>query len=374
MMAFQGYSKVLAMHGLKAWPAINTEYREQAVRVLPLLEALVNDESIYRQSLLQIIDGARPLWPNLAVLLDIRAATVRRLRYISMTTIPQYWHTRPAMMLQVLDAIPLDFQPVSIADWNAFTYVVATLDVAPRVRDEIHLHLADWSVWGLPMRLGWLIQCARLGWGAAANKLRQMAVDPVRMRDIAHFFHELAYRLWQQRLPGQSPVSYSILRQQYGEQGLWRVLRLVSEWQPQRSPAPEPRLASSVWPVPVLAPVPLGELSAIFLYSGVQLKEEGEMMAHCAYSFVTQCAQGRASIVSLREGERRIATACLEQQAWREGFYFRCTQLVGLRNSEPPLAAKHAVEQLLVWLNDDASLLLRVGYRNGFLNSQVDER
>ena len=169
-------------------------------------------------------------------------------------------------------------------------------------------------------------------------------------------------------------MSYSILRQQYGEQGLWRVLRLVSEWQPQRSPVPEPRLASSVWPVPVLAPVPLGELSASFLYSDVQLKEEGEVMAHCAHSFVTQCAQGRACVVSLRQGAQRIATACLEQQAWREGFYFRCTQLVGLRNSEPPSAAKHAVEQLLAWLNDDASLLLRVGYRNGFLNDRLAGR
>lgn len=362
------------MRAVTAWPAINMEYREQAVRVLPLLEALVHDESIYRQSLLQIVDGARPLWRNLALLLDIREATVRRLRHIPLTTIPSHWHARPAMLLRILDCIPLDCQPVSTADWHAFTHVAVTLDVAPRVRDEIHLYLADWSVWGLPMRRGWLIQCARMGWQVAAEKLRQMSVEQTRMRDIAHFFHEVAYRLWQQRLPGQARASYPFIRQQYGEHSLWSVLRLISEWQPRRPPAPEIRLDSSVWPVPVLAPVPLGELCAFFLHSAAQLKEEGEWMAHCAYSFVAQCAQGRASIVSLRQGERRIATACLEQQFWHEGFHFRCTQLVGVRNAEPPLVAKRAVEQLLAWLNDEALLLMRVGYRNGFLNDRLAGR
>lgn len=333
-------------------------YRTQALATLPLLEPLLHDPAIERHTLLQIIDSGLPLWQCLAAQLDIRAATLRRLRGVLLMQIPVFWHSRPVCLLQLLDRLPLNLQPDCDADWLAFTDIAVLLDVTSGVSDEVHLRLSNWLLWGWSIRCSWLIQCARMGWAAAAAKLQRLTVDRRQMRQMAAFFDRQAVLLWQQ---GQSPQRFSQLRQQYGGYGLWRMLQLV------RQQYAEPSLAiARVWPVPALRPVVLGELTAIFLSSEAELQEEGARMRNCAANYANACQQGYASIVSLRLAGRRIATACLEHRRLVEGCYFRCSQLRGVSNSEPTPAAKRALEQLLAWLNDGQSFSLRRGYCNAF--------
>lgn len=338
----------------------------QALAVLPLLTALCHDAEIDQAALCGLISQRQPLWRGLADLVQVRMATVRRLRALPMANIPSFWHARPVAMLKLLDRLPLDLQPATAADRKAFTRLVLMLDVYPRVPADLYLRLADWSMWGWPMRRDWLIQCGYMGWQTALNKLQRSPRAYIDMALLNNFFNDLAYHLWQQAKP-DSPISrYAQLRQQYQQWGLWRVMRSARRWQSTYMPTFWNPAVVNTWAVPLLRPITLGPFTARFLSTRQELVDEGIAMNHCVANLDNSCARGRFSVVSLQQGPHRVATASLMLDRNNQALQFKCCELRGANNSPPSTAARQAIQQLLMLLNDDAAAHLRRGYFHAF--------
>lgn len=86
-------------------------------------------------------------------------------------------------------------------------------------------------------------------------------------------------------------------------------------------------------------------LSLVPLRTEAELKKEGQIMGHCVGSYGTKAKSGQCHIVSVREGNKSIATVEFSlQDGIEDGLKLKIIQNKGVHNSSPSSEAKDSVD------------------------------
>jgi len=339
--------------------------RIQAAAAVPLLGYLLGEENHRAARLRRLVDSGTPLWPALADSVGVPEETVRWLRGKTADEISDAWLGRIPELLQSLSLLPPEKRPSSHDEWTAYT------DFALVLR---HVSSAQ-------RRAFWLRDLARLGWIAARQKFAAIGAVPSDLLEIVDLLREITGAVGGELLPllplltghrhDDDPewqrVSAAI-ETLFLETGLLKQLRASLRWHELQllPPVEEEAQATATddgedtaarlkhWPAPLTGPVKLGALSAHFLTTTSELRDEGLRMEHCVGSYASRCLFDGTTIVSLRSKDgRSLSTAELRLVGSGERLGFELVQHKAQRNGCPSTLAAQAMAQLLGRLAED---------------------
>ena len=339
--------------------------RIQAAAAVPLLGYLLGAEDHRATRLRRLVDSGTPLWPALADTVGVPEEAVRWLRGKTADEISDAWLGRIPELLHSLARLPPEKRPRSRDEWTAYTDFALVLK---------HVSSAQ-------RRTFWLRDLARLGWIAARQKFAALGAAPSDLLEIVDLLREITGAVGGELLPllagyrrDDDPewqrVSAAV-ETLFLETGLLKQLRTSLRWHelqllpPIEEEADLPAANDGAdsadstarlnhWPAPLTGPVKLGALSAHFLTTTSELRDEGLRMEHCVGSYASRCLFDGTTIVSLRKNDgRSLSTAELRLVGHGERLGFELVQHKAQRNGSPSAQATQAMAQLLSRLADD---------------------
>jgi len=331
----------------------NSIYRIQAAEAVPLLGYMLGVNDHRAERLRYLVDDGQPLWPALADTLHVPEETVRWLRNKTAEEVGDAWLGRIHKLLPDLAKLPPEKRPKTCDEWTAYTDFILVLNDL-------------WSASANTKAL-WLSDLARLGWVQARQKFAAMNAAPSDLAEIGDFVHSLSRALCCELLPEEedkrSAAIWEAVDKLFFESSILKQLRASLRWHELQLQPPEEEEATeeslnnrdlSNWPAPLPEPVKLGRLTAHFLITPAQLKDEGMRMQHCVGSYGYQCLYGGSTIVSFRDRlGRSISTVELLLADYGTRLRMKATQHKARNNAQPSPEAVDTLNQLLTRLNDE---------------------
>lgn len=338
--------------------------RIQAAAAVPLLGYLLGEENHRAARLRRLVDSGTPLWPALADTVGVPEETVRWLRGKTADEISDAWIGRIPELLQSLVQLAPEKRPRSSDEWTAYTDFALVLK---------HVSSA-------PRRASWLRELARLGWIAARQKFAAIGAAPSDLLEIVDLLREITGAVGGELLPLHAGYRQdddpewqrvsAAIETLFLETGLLKQLRASLRWHELQLLPPideettpganegadsvETTTRLNHWPAPLDRPIKLGALTAHFLTTTSELRDEGLRMEHCVGSYASHCLFDGTTIVSLRNNnDRSVSTAELRLVGSGERLSFELVQHKAQRNGCPSTLAAQTMAQLLERLADD---------------------
>ena len=345
--------------------ATAARYRIQAAEAVPLLGYMLGEENHRAARLRRLVDSGTPLWPALADTVGVPEEAVRWLRGKTADDVSDAWLGRIPELLQSLAHLPPEKRPKTRDEWTAYTDFALVL---ARISSS-HRHRC------------WLRDLARLGWVAARQKFETMHAAPSDLLDMTDLLREITGavggellphvadfwreddREWQQVNEAVETVFLEVsLLKQIRASLRWHELQLMppieEDAAEEENSAANASARLDYWPAPLTGPIKLDRLTAHFLTTTAQLRDEGMRMEHCVGSYTGQCLFNGANIVSLRNDDgRSVSTAELRMVGHSKRLTLEVVQHKAQRNSSPSAQAEKALAQLLSKLNTNAMQL-----------------
>ena len=341
--------------------ATAARYRIQAVEAVPLLGYMLGEENHRAARLRRLVDSGTPLWPALADTSGVTEEAVRWLRGKTADDVSDAWLGRIPELLQSLAHLAPEKRPKTRDEWTAYTdfaLVLARVSSSNRHRC-------------------WLRDLARLGWGAARQKFEAMHATPSDLLEMTDLLREITGAVGGELLPHiadfwreddrewlqvneavETVFLEASLLKQIRASLRWHELQLmppIEEYATEEdNPAANAVARLDYWPAPLIGSIKLGGLTAHFLTTTAQLRDEGMRMEHCVGSYTGQCLFNGANIVSLRNDDgRSVSTAELRMLGHSKRLELGVVQHKAQRNSSPSAQAEKALSYLLSKLNAD---------------------
>ncbi len=331
----------------------NSIYRIQAAEAVPLLGYLLGVTDHRAERLRLLVDDGQPLWPALADTLGVPEETVRWLRNKTAEQVGEAWLGRIHELLPDLAKLPPEKRPKTRDEWTAYTDFILVLN-------------DPWNGCSRERKSAWLSDLARLGWIQARQKFAAMNAAPSDLAEISDLVLGLSMAICSELLPQRddkkSEAISEAVNKLFFETSILKQLRASLRWHelqlhPPEEEATEEALDNrelSSWPAPFPQPVKLGRLTAHFLVTPAQLKDEGMRMQHCVGNYDYHCLFHGSNIVSFRDGHgRSISTAELRLEDGGKTVRMRTAQHKARNNATPSQESATALYQLLALLNDE---------------------
>lgn len=333
----------------------NSVYRIQAAEAVPLLGYMLGAEGNRAERLRLLVDEGQPLWPALSDTLGVPEETVRWLRNKTAEEVGEAWLGRIHQLLPDLAKLAPERRPKTHDEWTAYT-------------DFILVFNDPWNWFCRERKSAWLSDLARLGWVQARQKFAAINASPSDLTEISDLVYGLTTAIRCELLPeggdeeSEPEVISEAVKKLFFETSILKQLRASLRWHELQLQPPEEETTEedldnrefSSWPAPFPEPVRLGSLTAHFLVTPAQLKDEGMRMQHCVGSYDTHCLFRGSNIVSFRDRNgRSVSTAELLLEDFGQVIRMKTHQHKARNNGTPSPEATAALHQLVKRLNDE---------------------
>jgi len=334
----------------------SVDFLLQALKVIPLLNSLLDGNGFESKRLQHLIADGQPLWPALVSVYRVPEETLRWLRGKDFDLIGHGWHDRLPQLLGFLGKLPPEKRPLTSDDWRIFNGFALNFD------DQEDGEIQN----------TWLSALARMGWQKAQRKMEAMQATVADVQVIPELIEEICSAImvklfpdtpeWQRHENPDWPTVHRAVYKSYLASALMKQLRASMDWHTLQLEIIEkaadatltPVVQENAWPVPLIAPMRLGNIYAHFLGDKMQLQEEGQRMHHCVGSYSGRCMLENTSIVSLRSQQgRSLSTAHLKLIKNADSFLFSVREHKGPGNTAPSELCADALEALLRHLHSE---------------------